>query len=508
MKYLFLDTNIYIDMVVYRNKANPPKAYECLRKLLEFNQMKLIVPKIVKNEVDRHIEDEINKVGNNLKRLKDDINNIYWVSRGDEVSKFHNKMNDLSKDINEVKIQFDKNKQSYIKEFKEKIAIIFSNDNSIVIEETQDLIWGVEKRKIYKRCPFHIENKESSADALIVEILVNLNKFINFTKEDKIIFITKNFIDFSKSKDKGEKEIIHPDICDSLKENKIYDKFIYSIFYYKTLNEHFKEELVVADELENVIEEQIREEEEEGKRHLEYIRDLDREACGLSELPCNDNIMESINESDEFEGLQGTLNKYNEFRDKVENYINKYDELLDYLWNLKKADLKECVEKFNKKSLLITIGIDGEEIIDNIVEFIDNHIVEINSVNLINQSKYEIKEEFQLETIVDIYDYENNRILLNAEGYLSPSDFGQDYIELKILRNGILLKQGTIEISYGGAEFDDDGGIGDAYEGDIKYYIENIQQYFDNIIGRSIKKISEKQNLLEKFIELLEINLD
>lgn len=508
MKYLFLDTNIYIDMVVYRNKANPPKAYECLRKLLEFNQVKLVVPKIVKNEVDRHIEDEINKVGNNLKKLKDDINSIYWVSRGDEVSKFHDKMNDLSKDINEVKTQFDKNKKLYIEEFKEKIATIFKNDNSIVIEETQDLILGVEKRKIYKRCPFHIENKESSADALIVEILVNLNKFINFAEDDKIIFITKNFIDFSKSKNKEEKEIIHPDICDSLKENMLYDKFIYSIFYYKTLNEHFKEELEVAEELETVIEEQIKEEEEERKRHLEYIRDIDREACGLSELPSDDNVMESINENTKFEELQGILNKYNEFRDKVENYIIKYDELIDYLWNLKKVDLKECVKKFNKKSALITIGIDGEELIDNIVEFIDKYIVDITLVNLINQSKYEIKEEFQLETIVDIYDYENNRILLNAEGHLSPSDFGQDYIELKILKNGTLVKQGTIEISYGGAEFDDDGGIGDAQEGDIEYYIDNIQEYFDNIIGKSIKKISEKQNLLEKFIELLEINLD
>ncbi|ABK60364.1 PIN domain-containing protein [Clostridium novyi] len=508
MKYLLLDTNIYIDMVVYRNKENPPKSYECLRNLLEFNQIKLVVPKIVKDEVYRHIEDEINKVGDNLKNLKNKINNIYWVSRGDEVSKFKDKINNLSNNISEVKIYFDKNKESYIQEFKEKIATIFGNDNSILIEETQDLILGVEKRKIYKRCPFHIKNKESSADALIVEILVNLNKFINFIEDDKVIFITKNFIDFSKSKSKEEREIIHPDICDSLKENMLYDKFIYSIFYYKTLKEHFKEELEVAEELETVIEEQVKEEEEERKRHLEYIIDLDREECGLSELYSDYNVMEYINEDTKFEELKGILNKYNEFRDKVENYIIKYDELIDYLQNLKKVDLKECVKRFNKKSAFITIDMDGEEIIDNMVEFIDNYIVDINLVNLINQSKYEIKEEFQLETIVDIYDYENNRILLNAEGYLSPSNFGQDYIELKILKNGILVKRGIIDISYGGAELNDDGGIGDAQEGYIEYYIDGIQEYFDNIIDKGITKISEKQNLLDKLIKLLEINLD
>lgn len=70
MKYLMLDTNIYMDMVVARNGSHKADSYYQLKKLLDYGQIKLIVPKIVITEVFRHIDNEIGKVGLPLTRLK------------------------------------------------------------------------------------------------------------------------------------------------------------------------------------------------------------------------------------------------------------------------------------------------------------------------------------------------------------------------------------------------------------------------------------------------------
>ncbi|AUN14324.1 PIN domain-containing protein [Paraclostridium sordellii] len=63
MKYLMLDTNIYIDMVVSRNGSHKADSYYQLKKLLDYEQIRLLVPKIVITEVFRHIDNDIDKVG-------------------------------------------------------------------------------------------------------------------------------------------------------------------------------------------------------------------------------------------------------------------------------------------------------------------------------------------------------------------------------------------------------------------------------------------------------------
>ena len=63
MKYLMLDTNIYIDMVVSRNGSHKADSYYQLKKLLDYGQIRLLVPKIVITEVFRHIDNDIDKVG-------------------------------------------------------------------------------------------------------------------------------------------------------------------------------------------------------------------------------------------------------------------------------------------------------------------------------------------------------------------------------------------------------------------------------------------------------------
>ena len=52
MNYVLLDTNIIIDMVVDRRNQIDNKLLNKFLKLLEFDEIKLIVPEIVKKHID------------------------------------------------------------------------------------------------------------------------------------------------------------------------------------------------------------------------------------------------------------------------------------------------------------------------------------------------------------------------------------------------------------------------------------------------------------------------
>lgn len=88
MKYLALDTNIYLDMIVSRNKSHKPEAYEQMKKLLDYGEIRAVVPSIIIREVNRHIENEIEKINSHLKLIKKNVESLYWINNVEEMQIF------------------------------------------------------------------------------------------------------------------------------------------------------------------------------------------------------------------------------------------------------------------------------------------------------------------------------------------------------------------------------------------------------------------------------------
>lgn len=80
MNYVLLDTNIIIDMVVDRRNQINNKLLNKFLKLLDFDEIKLVVPEIIKTETYRHFNEEINNVGKQIEKVLDNIGNLYGVS--------------------------------------------------------------------------------------------------------------------------------------------------------------------------------------------------------------------------------------------------------------------------------------------------------------------------------------------------------------------------------------------------------------------------------------------
>ena len=136
MNYVLLDTNIIIDMVVDRRNQINNKLLNKFLKLLDFDEIKLVVPEIIKTETYRHLNKEINNVGKQIEKVLDDIGNLYGVStlemEGLDLSVYKKK---ARKELNDALTLFDSKREAYKADIFKSIELIFSHKNCIQIED-------------------------------------------------------------------------------------------------------------------------------------------------------------------------------------------------------------------------------------------------------------------------------------------------------------------------------------------------------------------------------------
>lgn len=73
---------------------------------------------------------------------------------------------------------FQEGKEQYKEELFNVVNMMFEHKNCIRIEDDEFLDVLVMRRKIYKRAPFHKEQKESYADSLIIETQEKIVKYL------------------------------------------------------------------------------------------------------------------------------------------------------------------------------------------------------------------------------------------------------------------------------------------------------------------------------------------
>ena len=80
MKYLLIDTNIFLDMIIDRKNNFSSSLLKSFIKLLDYDEIKLLLPSIVIHETYKHIGDELSKVGKTIKEAKKAIGEIYGIN--------------------------------------------------------------------------------------------------------------------------------------------------------------------------------------------------------------------------------------------------------------------------------------------------------------------------------------------------------------------------------------------------------------------------------------------
>lgn len=508
MKYLMLDTNIYIDMLVARYQAHKPESYRHLMKLLNHGEVRLIVPSIVKTEVFRHLDNEIVKIGNTIKGIKSKINSLYWINHIEEIEQFNQKLKPVKNGINDITHGFEQNQSIYIKNAMDLFDKLFQHEHTLIVDETEELVFKASQRQIHKLRPFHYgKDKDSMADSIIIETLINIQDLISFNNDDQAYFISRNTEDFSE---KGDKNQLHKDIELSLKNKKIDDRIHYRILFTKTLLDDFKTESEHAELIEELIAEEEWQKEYVLQDCIDSETDRIREGAGLTSLSADyegkiaelNEIHDLFNELEEFQGI---------FLSEYETYSNIYSLLEEELDSRGFDEILEIIVHFNQQRPLLEINIEGcndkHDLINEIFSII--HRLCFNNEEVVIDDMFRCQDYFELNaTLATIQDFNGVEYKIDTSGYLSPDHGGRDSIYLSILKEEQKIEVGEITINYGFLEIDDDGNVGDGSAQDIDVHIENVITEIESIKNEIMSEIVFNQKILKRIIEKLGINIE
>lgn len=513
MKYILLDTNIIIDMVIDRRHQVTDALLESFIKLLDFDEIKLIVPEIVKVETQRHLEEELSLVGTQIKKAKDAIDSLYGIAAysvaGLNIKEYQNKS---KAELTKAYDMYQQNEQSYKMDLHNTVNLLFTHKNSIFIPIDDFLSNAVFKRHIYKKAPFHIEAKESYGDGIITETLINLGRYVPLTPSDEIYFVTGNHKDFCVGK--SNKTTLLPDITDDLAAAGI----LCCVKCINTFGELIGKELkdnVSNAKLSEEFERELQERYEIELIELQSnIEDMERESAGL--LPMHkysDVLEEQLSESTFANELLQIFDNISKTYRKIEDLdITLYEELNNILENTPVSDLQTLLNKF--KGLFDTN--------DAFPHIGDAESGQFNVDDLFQVYGWIKKQETFFEKVCELSslpDYINygdiiyipistlGKIVFKIDELnLNPEEGSTEYIDVSLCsNNSVAIAVGQISITYGYIRFDEDGGASDGLADDISYSCDDILEELKSVLNDWISLYSNQEQITNYLREAFEL---
>lgn len=495
-------------MFVCRDQSHKAESYNHLIKLLNYGEIRVIIPNIVMTEVFRHLNSEIDKIGTEIGNIKTKTNNLYWINNVEELEKFKEKVKHVKKGINELNDEFSRNIENYKDKSRELLKKLFQNDNAIIINETEGLVFKATQRKIHKKRPFHYnkkdKEKDSMADAIIVETLININDLMTLEADDEIFFLSRNPEDFSSDMDKF---LLHKDIKVSLELNGIANRVHYRLLFTKMLLEDFTEETEHVGLIEELEAEAKQDEEMEIEENINWEIESSRQAGGLSSL--SSDYETTISELDSIANL---MDMFGEIRSEIVKKYESYSELYYFLdEELVKRDfdgLTGLVSNYNSQSPLIELDIQGYDdegdITGEILWLVHYLCFEEDEYNPKDMVKFQ--DYFELNaTLATIYDTDGVQYRLDTSGDIRPLNDNEDTIYLELYRDNVKIKKGEVRLYYGFLNFNDDGNAADGAEESIEVEIDNVVEELEYIKTKIIAFFDKKIKILTRIIEKLGI---
>lgn len=504
MRYVMMDTNIFIDMIIDRKHNVSGKLVETFIKLLDFDEIKLIIPAIVVHETNKHIEEQLAEVGKKIKLAINSLDDIYGIN-GYEIDGLEIKeyKSNSRKQLTELYTKYESNKSDYLREIKAIIKKIFQHPNCEIIEDTERLRSLCLQRRIYKRAPFHYEKKESYADGLIVETLVHFLEYITLEEADNITFVTGNTSDFSK---RDQKKELHEDIYEDLKKAGLDEKVRYITSFGELIGKELKQEIDNANLKEEFEKEMQKQEEMDRAQLYADAEDLERESVGLTALGSFENeFLDSFCESHFVEQLQELFEQINSCFADLEEIVYFYEEeLQDHVCAVEAEKIVEFIEKWNE----LMINLDETPVLDDIsgirqiIDWIEQKVIS-NDYSDVNTR---LPDSIEYGDNIIFYGLEKKKYeLLMDELCLSCKNGNVDGLDVFIYHAGEKCVVGNIEIIYGFVDFDDDGGIGDACDEDISYQTDAVIEYIDEIVNELEAYVNKELDIVEKIRDYFNI---
>lgn len=473
-------------------------------KLLDYDEIRLIVPDIVQTETYRHLDDELTIMGKQIHKVMKEIEGLYGVStyhiQGLDIKPYK----DFSRrELAKAYDNFAKNETSFRNELKKVADMVFGHKNSIVVPCDEFLTNAVTKRKIYKRAPFHIESKDSFGDGLITETLINICNYVDVKKDDIIYFVTGNYTDFCKDKD--NKETFHEHIEEDLKNSGIPCDVKCIHTFGKLIFVELKENVEAAN-LSFEFEKQMEEEYAEAMAAYQMdIINMDRECVDLVSLDgyesyLEENLVDSKMNQDiteVFERINAILQDYEE-----EGYSFLYSEICN---RLKSSSLRQGIKLLKK----VIAACKEEEGFPGLMDSEEITVAEAQEILQWLEEKatyfYRIENLKSLPDsiffgdMVTIFDADLCELTFCLDSLeLKPSPGEEEWIDITLDDSKEERSaRGKVKLMVGYIDFDEDGGVADGTLDDIDYDYERILEQLDMIAEEWEERKSAESKIRE-----------
>lgn len=506
MKYLLLDTNIYLDMLVDRRGDVSSELVTIFRRLLDFDEINLIIPSIVEFEVKKHIDEQLRGVAVKIKDAISAVEKVYDIcgcSSGGLQAKEHKKH--AKKELTVMKEQFRLNQDLYRKELGGLVDDLFKHKNSTIINDDDKIRSLCMKRKIYKRAPFHIDGKDSFADGTILEILLNLSDYFTVESGSTVIFVTGNTTDFS---DKDNKDEFHNHIIEDIAEKKLDYTIDYVTKFSRLVGKYLKEEVENANLKDEFLKELRVQEEIQEKQFFDDYQDSVRASFGLSSLQHFDSyFLQSYRDSDFACKTADCFSIVNRCYDLIEELLGRYDGLIARYRYIGASELQDFIRAWN--SISDEINVPEIEFLGNIVEVCDYLQEKIRMLGCYQEAK-------KLE---DYLEYGETRSFLVKDGewyqletddlFLDCRDGDWDDLEIWLVKKqedgecSEVIAEGSVRVSYGYGNFDEDGNVADACEESIEYFTVAIENELMRVVNEFEEWVKNEMKIVETLEDVL-----
>lgn len=203
MKFILIDTNIYIYCALLMKERHDLDVIVKLTDLLKRGKAKLLLPEVIEIEYFRKQDEIINQIKEAIKSLKNQITEIKFPSY------LSTDKQDILRKFDQVIEKRERNKSMV----SDKLRTLFESENITHIPLTSDILLNAYKRALKGNKPFNNKNPTHllNADYVIIESLLTF--FDNVKRKDNLLFCSDNIMDFATFDKEKNVHIIHPEIA-------------------------------------------------------------------------------------------------------------------------------------------------------------------------------------------------------------------------------------------------------------------------------------------------------
>lgn len=257
-----------------------------------------------------------------------------------------------------------------------------------------------------------------------------------------------------------------------------------------------------------------RKERYEIESHSEYeydyeqeFEDMDRESVGLNPLGDYATYLEeNLAESKMSEDIIERFNCINELHGEYEDISSTYDSLLELFSDRDKIKKIICIISSKLEEITDFPGIIDEDDIS------EEEIAEIEK--WIDFKYQDASRKMEITNLPDSIGYgadieilgiDDQKLFLKIDEInISPAAGDKEWIDISLSDEKEIIAKGTVELTVGYIEYDEDGGVADGLEDEIDYYYHSIIEQLDNFILEQNEYMKTEKAIIEIIEEAIE----